>query len=337
MYAARVAATAWSHGSDKLSFGSNGYWSNDTGTFTGRRTAWGIDSQLTLGGFDLNAEYLHSLQNRLTGADTTADGWSALAGYFLVPKTLQGVVRYETYNGNTNIGGNTSSALGHRCQLLPQGRRLEVQPQLHARRSGGTTEPRRAFPQPPAGHLLTHLCLPSPPSASGSQLVNVNQKIWLGFGSVLALVGIGSSLSYPQLPHGRAGQHLARARSARHLQGSHRCRKPRWPRPASSNNVSSTAATKPKSPASMPPSVGSARRDSDRKIHLADFRRDGSAEAINAKAETYAATFQQVHRALRPTRAQARPRPGGRAPRSRRTKSRLTRRIWATTNSPSPC
>ena len=108
MYAARVAATAWSRGTDKLAFGTNGYWSNDTGTFTGRRTAWGVDSQLTLGAFDLNAEYLHALQNRLTGLDTTADGWSALAGYFILPKTLQGVLRYETYTANVNLGGTTS-------------------------------------------------------------------------------------------------------------------------------------------------------------------------------------------------------------------------------------
>lgn len=110
MYAARVAATAWSRGTDKLSFGTNGYWSNDTGTFTGRRTAWGLDGQLALGAFDFNAEYLHALQNRITGADTTADGWSALAGYFFIPKTLQGVLRYETYNANVNVGGNTSRA-----------------------------------------------------------------------------------------------------------------------------------------------------------------------------------------------------------------------------------
>ncbi|MCX6951668.1 MAG: porin [Verrucomicrobia bacterium] len=109
MYAGRVAATAWSRGADKLSIGTDGYWSNDTGTFSGRRTAWGVDTQLTLGAFDLTGEYLHSIQNRLTGADTTSDGWSAFAGYYLLPKTLQAVVRYETYNANLRVGGNTSS------------------------------------------------------------------------------------------------------------------------------------------------------------------------------------------------------------------------------------
>lgn len=109
MYAGRLSATAWSHGADKLSVGTNGYWSSDTGTFTGRRTAWGVDTQLTLGAFEASAEYLHSLQNRLTGTDVTADGWSILTGYFVLPKTLQALVRFETYNGNVNLGGNTSS------------------------------------------------------------------------------------------------------------------------------------------------------------------------------------------------------------------------------------
>ena len=109
MYAGRVAATAWSRGTDKLTLGTNGYWSNDTGTFTGRRTAWGVDTQLTLGAFDATAEYLHALQNRLTGADTAADGWSLLAGYFIIPKVWQALVRYEAYNANTKIGGNEST------------------------------------------------------------------------------------------------------------------------------------------------------------------------------------------------------------------------------------
>jgi phosphate-selective porin OprO/OprP len=68
MYAGRVAASVWSRGANKLCVGTNGYWSNDTGNFTGRRTAWGVDTQLTVGAFDVTAEYLHALQNRIAGA-----------------------------------------------------------------------------------------------------------------------------------------------------------------------------------------------------------------------------------------------------------------------------
>lgn len=109
MYAGRVAAQVWSQSGNKLCVGTNGYWSNDTGNFTGHRTAWGLDSQLTIADFELCAEYLHSVQNRLVGADVTADGWYALAGYFVVPKTVQALLRYETYDANTRVANSTSS------------------------------------------------------------------------------------------------------------------------------------------------------------------------------------------------------------------------------------
>lgn len=110
MYAGRVAVTAWSRGTDKLALGANGFWSNDTGTFTGHHTGTGLDGQLALGRFDLNAEYLHLISNRLTGADTTARGWSALAAYYVVPKTLQAVLRFESYDTNIRTADTTSEA-----------------------------------------------------------------------------------------------------------------------------------------------------------------------------------------------------------------------------------
>jgi len=126
MYAGRLAATAWSRGIDKLSVGTNGYWSNDTGAFTGRRTAWGVDSQLTLGAFEFNAEYLHSLQNRLIGADATAEGWSAFAGYFVIPKTLQALIRYETYEANVKLGATTSTTWTIGANYLIKGDDLKL-------------------------------------------------------------------------------------------------------------------------------------------------------------------------------------------------------------------
>jgi phosphate-selective porin OprO/OprP len=116
MYAGRVAATAWTRGADKLAFGVNGFTSTDTGltvpmltgTFTGHRTGWGADGQLTLGQLDLGAEFLHLLANRRTGADATAEGWNAFAGYFVLPKTLQAVLRFETYDSNVDTANTTS-------------------------------------------------------------------------------------------------------------------------------------------------------------------------------------------------------------------------------------
>lgn len=108
MVAGRVAATAWSRGADKLSFGANAFTSRDTGTFTGRRTAWGVDTQLNLGAFELGGEYLRLRQDRRIGTDTTADGWSAIAGWFVVPKALQALLRYETYDANNAASGTES-------------------------------------------------------------------------------------------------------------------------------------------------------------------------------------------------------------------------------------
>lgn len=110
MYAGRATATAWSHGGDKLTIGANGFWSNDAGTFTGHRTGRAVDAQLTLGRFDFQAEHLSVLQNRLAGADTTADGWYGLVGYFIIPKTLQALVRYETYDANVRLAGQQSKS-----------------------------------------------------------------------------------------------------------------------------------------------------------------------------------------------------------------------------------
>jgi phosphate-selective porin OprO and OprP len=110
MYAGRIGAQLLNRGTTRGSVGVNGFSSRDTGTFTGRRTGWGVDGQLALGRLDLAAEYLHLLSNRFTGTDTTADGWSAQAAYFVVPKALQVVLRYETYDANVNAPDTTSES-----------------------------------------------------------------------------------------------------------------------------------------------------------------------------------------------------------------------------------
>ena len=109
MYAGRLGAQVWSKDANKFTVAANAYWSNDTGTFIGRRTSVGWDAQLTLGRCDFAAEYLHTISNRLTGADTTADGWYASAGYFVVPKTLQAIVRFESSTASLRAPNTTST------------------------------------------------------------------------------------------------------------------------------------------------------------------------------------------------------------------------------------
>jgi phosphate-selective porin OprO and OprP len=78
------------------------------------RTAWGVDAALKLGPFDLIGEYLEEYVNGRTVAgvppgfaDFTTTGFYITGGYFLIPKKLQAVVRWEQLNpgqkGNDGI------------------------------------------------------------------------------------------------------------------------------------------------------------------------------------------------------------------------------------------
>jgi len=78
------------------------------------RTAWGVDAWFNLGPFDLIGEYLQEKVNGRTVngvppgfADFTTNGYYITAAYFLIPKKLQAVVRWEDLNpgqmGNDGI------------------------------------------------------------------------------------------------------------------------------------------------------------------------------------------------------------------------------------------
>src|SRR5213596_4171544 len=78
------------------------------------RTAWSVDGWLKLGPFDLIGEYLEEYVDGRTVngvppgfADFTTNGYYITAGYFLIPKKLQAVVRWEDLNpgqrGNDGI------------------------------------------------------------------------------------------------------------------------------------------------------------------------------------------------------------------------------------------
>jgi len=69
------------------------------------RTAWGVDAWLKLGRFDLIGEYL---QEKVDGrtvagvppgfADFTTNGFYVTGAYYLIPKKLQAVIRWEQLN-----------------------------------------------------------------------------------------------------------------------------------------------------------------------------------------------------------------------------------------------
>jgi len=78
------------------------------------RTAWGVDAWFKLGRFDLIGEYLQEKVNGRTVAgappmfaDFTTNGFYVTGAYYLIPKKLQAVVRWEDLNpgqkGNDGI------------------------------------------------------------------------------------------------------------------------------------------------------------------------------------------------------------------------------------------
>ena len=80
-----------------------------TNLFAGRRTAAAADTQLQIGPFDLWAEFLFTEYDPDGPADTfSAQGWYILAGYYVVPKELQALVKYEQFDPNTDVSGDAT-------------------------------------------------------------------------------------------------------------------------------------------------------------------------------------------------------------------------------------
>lgn len=79
--------------------------------FTGDRNAWGLDTQVKVGPFDFQAEYL---RNRFEPDNSTpangfeADGFYVLGGYFILPKYLQAVIKFEGFDPDKGEAGNTT-------------------------------------------------------------------------------------------------------------------------------------------------------------------------------------------------------------------------------------
>jgi phosphate-selective porin OprO and OprP len=124
-YMGRINGTPWQgtlfNHPAKWTVGANAYTSSDkavtmdkalgfTGnTFAGERIGWGGDSQLKLGGLDLWTEYLRvnfKPDSGVPAANFDSDTWYVQAGYYVIPKILQPVVKFETFDPNTSISGN---------------------------------------------------------------------------------------------------------------------------------------------------------------------------------------------------------------------------------------
>lgn len=133
LYVGRLTAaplqTKWSKQEVQWSMGADAYTSQDIGLllndfgfdatpggvkdnlFTGKRAGLGLDTQLHLGLFELWAEYLWGRfkpTNQVPSARLTSEGWYAQGSYYLVPKKFQAVVRYETFDPDVSLSGNST-------------------------------------------------------------------------------------------------------------------------------------------------------------------------------------------------------------------------------------
>lgn len=121
----KAARVTWSPAlpktAGKLTLGADGLWTRDAGvakndfgfasnSFAGKRAMSGVDAQWTWQRLDLSAEWLRGTfepTNKTPRAKLHAEGWQATAAFFVVPAKLQAVVRYDAFDPNTAIGGNT--------------------------------------------------------------------------------------------------------------------------------------------------------------------------------------------------------------------------------------
>lgn len=146
LYVARVSGVAWqgrlAGRSAKWTAGINGFTSDDTAvtlasdfgftgnSFNGTRTGWGVDSQLNVGRFDFWAEYLDVRFDPLSDKPNPkfdASSWYLQGTYFLIPKRLQAVVKYDQFDPNDEKAANETAAWTFGANWFIKGDDLKLQ------------------------------------------------------------------------------------------------------------------------------------------------------------------------------------------------------------------
>ncbi len=101
-----------------LKVNTDGSLSSFTLASAAERSSYSFDAALTIGPFDLRGEYLNEHVNGrlVNGVAPTADfepsGWYVQAGYFIVPKKLQVVSRFESLDPDQVANDNIHSVVG---------------------------------------------------------------------------------------------------------------------------------------------------------------------------------------------------------------------------------
>jgi len=157
---ARVTFTPLAAKGQKLVFGVNGLWADDANvtkaglgfagnTFTGRRDAWGVDADWTVGALELSTELLREHFAPAGAAAFDATGWHATAAYFVVPAKLQAVVRREAFDPTTMLAGNTATSWTFGLNYFLRGDDLKLMVDYVIGRVPGATDD--------GGRLLTRM------------------------------------------------------------------------------------------------------------------------------------------------------------------------------------
>jgi phosphate-selective porin len=97
-----------------LRVGPDGSLSSYTLTSPDKRHAYSFDAWVTIGPFDLIAEYLHEnvSPRGATFHEFDASGYYVQGSYFLIPKKLQAVVKWESLDPGQRANDNIHSITG---------------------------------------------------------------------------------------------------------------------------------------------------------------------------------------------------------------------------------
>ena len=104
--------------SGNLKVNADGSLSSFALTSGGRRSSYSFDASLQLGRFDLRAEYLHAdIDGRFINgvapiADFDVSGYYIQGSYFVIPKKLQAVVKWESFDPGQVANDDISSITG---------------------------------------------------------------------------------------------------------------------------------------------------------------------------------------------------------------------------------
>ena len=80
-------------------------------TLNGKRWGSGADAQFHIDRLDVWAEYLYAEYRPLNSApsrEVDAEGWYTQAAYFIFPKKLQAIVKYDMFDPNTHLTNTTT-------------------------------------------------------------------------------------------------------------------------------------------------------------------------------------------------------------------------------------